>query len=291
MSMLSSGLPRPVTTPVCQEAIMGRLDGQVALVTGASRGLGAAIAETFAAEGAHVAAVARTLNPEQGRAGSLAETVDRISSAGGTATPFAADLSNPDLCDQVVDDVRAQAGAPSILVNSAAVTFLRPLADFPLRRVQVMLNLHLLAPLRLVQLVTPGMRRAGSGWILGLTSVAGKLAEGPPYGDFDANTGFGMYGTVKAALDRMTTSLAAELHDAGIAVNAAAPLLPVRTEGAAALDLAKEQSEDISLICRTALELCSGDPARLTGRIAYTTPFLAALERGEIAGAHEEARL
>jgi NAD(P)-dependent dehydrogenase (short-subunit alcohol dehydrogenase family) len=266
---------------------MGRLSGQIALVTGASRGLGAAIAETFAAQGAHVAAVARRLNPDsRGSGGSLTETLGRIHAAGGAGTPFTADLSNTDECDRLVAEVVERVGPPTILVNSAAVTFLRPLRDFPLRRAQVMLNLHLLTPLRLAQLVVPGMRERGTGWILSLTSVAANPAQGPPYGDFDVAAGFGVYGSVKAALDRMTTSLAAELHADNIAANAAAPLLPVRTPGAAALNLAQSGTEDISLICRTALELCSGDPARLTGRIAHTTPFLAALDRGEVDGAY-----
>jgi citronellol/citronellal dehydrogenase len=269
---------------------MGRLDQRVALVTGASRGLGAAIAVSFAAEGAHVATVARTM--ERGSAaaaGSLSETIEQIHAVGGAGTPFTADLSDPQQCDRLVAEVTERVGAPSILVNCAAVTFLRPLADFPLRRVQVMLNLHLLTPLRLAQLVAPGMRDAGAGWILNLTSVAAMLPAGPPYGDFDVKAGFGVYGSVKAALDRMTASLAAELHGGNIAVNAAAPLLPVRTAGAAALDLANDETEDISLICRTALELCSGDPARLTGRVAYSTPFLEALDRGEVEGAYPTA--
>ena len=268
---------------------MGRLSGQVALVTGASRGLGAAIAATFAAEGAHVATVARTLEPDATAVGSLTETVAQIVAAGGLATPFTANLSETEQCDRLVGDVAERVGPPSILVNCAAVTFLRPLMDLPLRRVQVMLNLHLLTPLRLAQLVAPAMRDRGSGWILNLTSVAAQLPVGPPYGDFDVNAGFGVYGSVKAALDRLTASLAAELRGWNIAVNAAAPLLPVRTPGATALDLARSDTEDISLVCRTALELCSGDPKRLTGRVAYTTPFLEAVDRGEVDGAHPSA--
>jgi NAD(P)-dependent dehydrogenase (short-subunit alcohol dehydrogenase family) len=88
-----------------------------------------------------------------------------------------------------------------------------------------------------------------------------------------------MYGTVKAALDRLTISLAAELYESGIAVNAAAPSKPVATPGAGTLDLAKTDTEDISLISETALILCSGDPSTLTGRIAYTQPFLEELGR------------
>jgi citronellol/citronellal dehydrogenase len=264
---------------------VGRLSGQIALVTGASRGLGAAIAATLAEHGAQLAVVARTREPAGTHAGSLAETVDTIKAAGGEAAAFTADLSDPGNCDDLYERVAAGVGAPTILVNSAAVTFLRPLADFPLRRVQVMLNLHLLTPLRLAQLVAPGMRERGAGWILNLTSVAALQPEGPPFSDFDSSAGFAVYGTVKSALDRLTGSLAAELHADNIAVNAAAPLLPVRTPGAAALDLATEDTEEIDLICRTALELCSGDPAVLTGRIAHTTPFLAALDAGKIAGA------
>jgi citronellol/citronellal dehydrogenase len=265
---------------------VGRLNGQIALVTGASRGLGAAIAMTLAEHGATVAAVARTLEPTENQTGSLTETVRNITAASGSARPFTADLSQPDNCDELYERVANEVGAPTILVNSAAVTFLRPLADFPLRRVQVMLNMHLLTPLRLAQLVAPGMRGAGAGWILNITSVAAGQPQGPPFSDFDTSDGFAIYGTVKSALDRLTGSLAAELHAANIAVNAAAPLLPVRTPGAAALDLAQTGTEEIDLICRTALELCSGDPAALTGRIAYTTPFLTDLDVGKIAGAN-----
>ena len=269
---------------------MGRLDGRVALVTGASRGLGRAIAGTLAAEGAHVAVVARTLEAREGVSGSLAETAAEIEAAGGRATPFAADLSDPANCDRLVADVREGAGDPSVLVNNAAVTFLRPLEDFPIRRVQVMLNLHLLTPLRLAQLVAPGMRAGGGGWIVNLTSVAAVRPDGPPYDAFARTAGFGVYGTVKAGLERLTASLAAEFAGAGIAVNAAAPLNPVATPGARTLDLAETDTEDVSLICRTVLELCSGDRTRLTGRIEHTTPFLERLDAGEVPGAYQNAR-
>ena len=79
---------------------------------------------------------------------------------------------------------------------------------------------------------------------------------------------------LKAALNRLTKSLAAELYDDGIAVNAASPTNPVATPGAGLLDLAKIDTEDIELITQTAFVLCTGDPKTLTGRIAHTQPFL-----------------
>ena len=154
------------------------------------------------------------------------------------------------------------------------MTFLRPLDEFPERRARLMIEMHVLAPMHLTQLAIPAMRERGRGWILNITSVGGDLPEGPPFSEFDRTAGFGVYGTVKAALNRLTKSLAAELYDDGIAVNAAAPSNPVATEGAGALDLAKTDTEDIELITQTALTLVTADPKTMTGRIAHTQPFL-----------------
>lgn len=249
-------------------------EGKVALVTGSSRGLGKAIAQRLAAEGATVALTARTAEPDPKYQGSLRETRDEIEAAGGTAVAVAADLSDSAERERLFAEVVEQVGAPDILVNNAAVTFLRPLDSFPERRVRLMMEMHVVAPLHLVQLAVPAMRERGRGWVLNLTSVGGDLPPGPPFEEFDRSAGFGIYGTVKAALNRLTKSLAAELFDDGIAVNAAAPSNPVATPGAGSLDLAKTDTEDISLITETAFRLCTGDPKTLTGRIAHTQPFL-----------------
>jgi NAD(P)-dependent dehydrogenase (short-subunit alcohol dehydrogenase family) len=257
----------------------GACEGRVALVTGASRGLGKAIAQELAAEGAAVALTARTLEPDPKYVGSLRETRTEIEAAGGTAIAIKADLSQADERERLFGDVVAQLGPPDILVNNAAVTFLRPLDEFPDKRVRLMFEMHVFGPLHLTQLALPAMRERGQGWILNLTSVAGILPEGPPFSDFDTTAGFGIYGACKAALQRLTGSLAAELSADGIAVNAAAPLLPVATPGAGTLDLAKEDTEDISLIVETALILCTADPKTMTGRVVYTQPFLRELGR------------
>lgn len=253
---------------------MGGCEGRVALVTGSSRGLGKAIAQRLAAEGAAVALTARTLEPDEKYEGSLTQTRHEIEAAGGRAVAVQADLSSHDDRERLFAEVVAEVGAPDILVNNAAVTFLRPLDGFPEKRVKLMLEMHVVAPLHLSQLAIPAMRERGRGWILNLTSVGGDLPAGPPFDEFDTSAGFGVYGTAKAALNRLTKSLAAELHADRIAVNAAAPSDPVATPGAGTLDLAKVNTEDISLIVETALRLCTGDPATLTGLIAHTQPFL-----------------
>lgn len=257
----------------------GRCEGKVALVTGASRGLGKAVAARLAAEGATVALTARTLDPTDGYVGSLRETLDEITAAGGTAIAVQCDLSDPADRARMFAEVVDRIGAPDILVNNAAVTFLRPLDEFPEKRARLMFEMHVFAPLDLMQRSIPAMRARGRGWILNMTSVAGYHPDGPPFSDFDTAAGFGMYGTVKAALGRLTGSFAAELYTDGIAVNATAPTKPVATEGAATLDLAKEDTEPIDYVVECALVLLTGDPKTTTGRIAETQPFLRELSR------------
>jgi citronellol/citronellal dehydrogenase len=248
--------------------------GKVALVTGASRGLGKAIACRLAEAGATVAITARTLDPDPKYAGSLRETRDEIGTAGGAAFAIASDLSSSEDRVRMFGEVTERVGAPDILVNNAAVTFLRPLDEFPERRARLMTEMHVIAPLHLTQLAIPAMRDRKQGWIFNMTSVAGDLPAGPPFSDFDVSAGFGIYGTVKAALNRLTVSFAAELYADGIAVNAAAPTNPVATPGAGTLDLAKTDTEDISLITQTAFVMCTSDPATMTGRVVQTQPFL-----------------
>jgi citronellol/citronellal dehydrogenase len=252
----------------------GVCDGKVALVTGASRGLGKAIAQRLAAEGATVGITARTMDTDPKYHGSLRQTREEITAAGGSAVAIQADLSKSEERERMFAQLVENAGPPDILVNNAAVTFLRPLDEFPERRARLMIEMHVLAPMHLTQLAIPAMRERGRGWVLNVTSVGGDLPEGPPFSEFDRTAGFGVYGTVKAALNRLTKSFAAELYNDGIAVNAAAPSNPVATEGAGVLDLAKTDTEDIELITQTALTLVTGDPASMTGRIAHTQPFL-----------------
>jgi citronellol/citronellal dehydrogenase len=254
-------------------------DGKVALVTGTSRGLGKAIAQRLAREGATVALTARTAEPDPKYQGSLRQTLQEITDAGGSAIAVAADLSTSQERERLFAEVVERVGAPDILVNNAAVTFLRLLDEFPERRVRLMMEMHVMAPLHLTQLAIPAMRERGRGWVLNVTSVGGDLPVGPPFSEFDRSAGFGVYGTVKAALNRMTKSLAAELYEDGIAVNAAAPSNPVATPGAGTLDLAKTDTEDISLITETAYVLCTGDPKTMTGRIAHTQRFLREIGR------------
>ena len=256
---------------------MGTMDGRVALVTGASRGIGNAIARRFAAAGATVAVTARTIEPGDSRfEGSITETVDEISRAGGTAVAVAADLSRQEDRRRLVEEVTAALGPVDILVNNAAVTFFEPVAAFSERHYDLMFEVQVKAAFELAQLTLPAMLERGSGWILNISSGAARHPVGPP---FREGAGRGtVYGMCKAALERFTTGLAAETSAGGVAVNVLSPAGIVATPGVVHHKLippgAEDQAEPVEVIAEAAHALCTGSPTALTGRIAYSAPLL-----------------
>ena len=237
-------------------------EGRVALVTGASRGIGAAIAERLApSRGQGGGGRPARWSRSRSTTARVSETVERIRAAGGTAVPVQADISKHDDRMRMVAETVDRLGPIDILVNNAAVTFYIPFAEFPEKRYNLMFEVQVRAPFELAQLVVPAMRERGAGWILNITSRAGVHPQGPPFTGV-YKRGFTVYGMVKAALDRFTTGLAAEVYDDGIAVNSLAPWDNVITPGASAHDLVEGfPTEDISWMAEAALALCSCDPS------------------------------
>jgi citronellol/citronellal dehydrogenase len=262
------------------------LAGRVAVVTGASRGIGEYVARRFAAEGAAVAVVARTQEQADERLpGTIHQTVATIRGAGGTAVAIQADLSKPADRARIIDEAERELGPVDILVNNAAVTFFLPVADFPGRRYDLMFEVQVKAPFELSQRVLPGMRERGQGWILNISSIAAVHPAIPPVPGEDI--GGTVYGMCKAALERLTTGMAAELYADGIAVNALSPTRGVPTPGVLFHNLipdvdaalASGAAESPEMFAEASLALCSGDPAVLTGRVAYSRELVAELGR------------
>ncbi len=187
-----------------------RFEGRRALVTGASRGIGAGIARRLAAEGAAVALVARTAEPGGPLAGSLAETAALAAATGSTAVGVVADLSDPsDRARVVPEAVDALGGPIDVLVNNAAAAIYGPLGELALKRRRLMFEVNVHAPVDLAQGVVPAMAEAGEGWIVNVSSRTSRPWPGPPFELGVTGTTTGAYGASKAALDRMTNALAA----------------------------------------------------------------------------------
>jgi citronellol/citronellal dehydrogenase len=255
---------------------MGKLDGRVALVTGASRGIGAAIARRFGAEGAKVAITARTLEQHDHLQGTLLETARSIESLGGQATPIPADLGDPSGLEAIVEQAERALGPIDILVNNAAAAFYLPFLKMSEKRFQVANEINFHAPWRLAQLVVPGMQARGRGWILNVSSATSILPEKSTFKEFDALSI--LYGSTKAALERFTAGLAAALDADGIPVNSLAPVAAVPTEGTEALGVVPDEfletAESREAMAEAALALCTTTDPALTGRITYCTPLL-----------------
>jgi len=252
----------------------GTLKGRTAIVTGASRGIGEAIAARLAMEGAHVVASARTADDGESRLpGTLTETVARIKKAGGEARFIKADLAQSSERERLVEETVAAYGPVDILVNNAAITYFIPVEDFPEKRFKLMFEVQVYAPFHLSQLVLPSMKERRQGWIVNISSGA---AFHPKSGQ-GAGRGGTVYGMCKAALERFTTGLASEVYADNIAVNVVSPGL-VATPGVAVHGLINEQTKDrvqpIEYIAEAVYRLASGDPKTLTGRIDHAAPFL-----------------
>src|SRR4030042_3192411 len=114
---------------------MGKLDGKVAIVTGASRGIGKAVSTLFAAEGAKVVCAARTLGEgEHKLGGSINETVSEIRKSGGEALGVQTDVSSESSCQNLVNVARKEFGPVEVLVNNAALNYYIPIKDYPVQR-------------------------------------------------------------------------------------------------------------------------------------------------------------
>ncbi|HET6810421.1 MAG TPA: SDR family oxidoreductase [Acidimicrobiales bacterium] len=250
-------------------------EGRVALVTGASQGgTGTAIAIRLAAEGARVAITARTVE-------GLEETRGRIEAIGGRCLVLPADLSEPGGGRaELVPRTEDAFGPVDILVNNAAANGYRPFEETTDRGLERCLQVNLWAPWELMKAVLPGMRARGRGWIVNLTSFSAELPPGPPFPTNKPATGGFQYGASKAALNRLTVSAASECWGQGIAVNALSPQAAIATPSLVAAGWIDEAMfEPLDTMAEAALALCTGDPAVLTGRIAYSLQLLSELNR------------
>jgi 3-oxoacyl-[acyl-carrier protein] reductase len=238
---------------------VGKLTGKVAVVTGASKGIGAGIAEELAREGASVVV-------NYSSSGAQADAVvAKIKAAGGAAKAVRADVSKPAEAKAVVNAAVSEFGHVDILVNNAGVYEFLPLAEVTEKHFDRMFGLNVRGLVFTTQAAAQAFGDHG-GSVINIGSVASKLAP----------VGGSVYSATKGAVDVITKSLAAELGPRNIRVNAVLPG-PVETEGAK--DLPAFEAILASTLPRTPLGRV-GQP----GDIATVVSFLASADAGWITG-------
>jgi 3-oxoacyl-[acyl-carrier protein] reductase len=257
-----------------------KLIGRTALVTGSSRGIGRAIAQRLAAEGATVAVTARayTLSPST-RAGvstalpgTIEETVALIEGTGGTAFGLAADLEDAEQRAGLVEQVVDRTGRIDIVINNAGFADYGLVEDLSLDTFDRTIEHYVRTPFVLTQAAVPHMRTQGAGWIVNVGSVTG-LAPVRPYREYNKTSGDVVYASCKAALHRFTQGVAAELVDANIAVNCVGPSTAIRTPGASSLIPETFPTEPVEYLAETVLAMCHLPAAERTGLVAFSLHY------------------
>jgi len=248
-----------------------RCEGRVALVTGASRGIGRAIATRLAAEGASVVVSASRLGAHGDFVGSLEETAAAIEASGGQAAAVATDLSDPEARSDLIARASEPFGPVDILVNNAAAANMKLPSQATSAERSFMYEVNVNAPVDLAQQALPSMRERGEGWILNISSQSAHQPAVPYRDSQIAALIIGPYGATKAALNRYTEALAHEVAEQGVFVNALAPVAIVMTQGADYVrDIGRKNPdwvEPVEMMVEAALELCTG---RHVGQVVYS---------------------
>jgi len=266
------------------------LEGKVAIVTGASRGVGKAMALGLAKEGAIVVVAARTEVERPPMPGSIEVTAREIRQAGGQAHAVRCDVTDEAEVKDMVSGVRDLFGRVDVLVNNSGIAFPAHAWEMPLKRWELVLKVNLTGAFLCAQAVLPGMMERRTGSIINISSIQATQRG-------SVNTGIA-YGVSKAALERFTVGLAEEVRPFNVAVNCLKPRGAVSTEGMTYLHAAADRShwDTPDMMVRACVFLASQGDGGVTGLVAtdeeicerYLGEDKAAKEEGKRPGSYPE---
>lgn len=250
-----------------------KLEGKVAIVGGASRGIGKDVALALAAEGVKVAVVARSeIEPDPRLPGTIHQTVSEIEAGGGQAIAIKADISSEEQVEEMVKRTLDAFGRVDVLFNNAAVLVPRGILDLPTKHIDLHNKVNIKGPILCVRAVLPTMIQQQQGWVINVSSRAAVFPGPGPYKDVAPSRAF-MYAATKAALERLTQALAVEYQEQGISFNVLSPVGRIRTPGNV-FGMTKpgetpEPFEIAEAMGKGAVYICSQDPHTFTGHILF----------------------
>ncbi len=254
--------------------MVGQLEGRVAIVTGASRGLGRDIAFALGRAGAAVVVAARTEAAGESRIpGTLEEAVTRIEQSGARALAVRCDVTNQADISRTVQETIAAFGRIDILVNNAGILTPGSVVEMQPRHWDLAFRVNVHGPFLFCREVISHLARAGGGHIINISS---RGAIGPGPGPYDGpRAGGTAYGATKAALERLSQGLAVEVCHQRIAVNALSPHRSIWSEGGhhfrriAGEPAYRGWRMSGEIIGDAAVVICAQEPGAFTGHILY----------------------
>ena len=250
------------------------LEGKVAIIGGASRGIGKDIAVAMAAAGARIAVVGRSeQEPDPRLPGTIHATAAEINDAGGEAVAIKADVSDEEQIEAMVAQTLDAFGRIDILVNNAAVLVPRNIFELPTRHIDLHNKVNIKGPILCVRSVLPTMQKQKQGWIINISSRAGVFPGPGPYPEDAQPSRAFMYAATKAAVERLTQHWAMEFQKDGISFNCLSPTGRIRTPGNV-FGMTKpgetpEPFEVAEAMGKAAVYICEQAPGTFTGNLLF----------------------
>jgi NAD(P)-dependent dehydrogenase (short-subunit alcohol dehydrogenase family) len=248
--------------------VTGSLEGKVAIVAGASRGIGRAVALALADAGAAVAVAARS--EQEGRLpGTIHDVAGRIIASGGRALAVPCDVTSEESVQQAVAATVAEFGGIDVLVANAGVMWLGPVESTPLKRWQLCLDVNLTGVFLVTRAVIPHVKARGGGSLIAVTTSGVTMLD----------RGANAYWVSKAAVERLYLGLATDLAPDNVAVNCLAPSRVVLTEGwqtgGGGREIPPEMVEPPEAMGAAAVLLAAQDATGITGTVQRSETLLA----------------
>ena len=253
------------------------LEGKVAIITGASRGIGRDVAVALAEAGANVVVAARSETVTDPRLpGTIYTVAKEVEARGARALPVKLDVTKDEDITAMVERTMETFGRIDILVNNAAILVPGTIRSVQPRHIDLIYRVDLRGQLMCIRAAVDPMARSGGGHIINVSSRAGVFPGPGPYSEEQTRrTGGAFYAMVKAGLERYSQALAMELQPDGIAVNVLSPIGRIATPGNKFAqnnrenpDLEFEEAVDMGKATRW---LCEQDPRQYTGHILFDT--------------------
>ena len=250
------------------------LDGKVAIIAGASRGIGADMAKYLARAGAKVAVAARTeVESDRRLPGTIHSVVQAITDEGGTALPVVMNMRDPDSIEAAVQRVVDEWGRIDILINNAAIFVPGDLYTVQPRHINLALEVNLRGYILAMKAVLPHMKAGGGGHIINISSP-GAIPPGPgPYSDNRAPGGDIFYGPVKSAIEHFSQAQGRSLQPDNISVNVLSPSGRIKTPGNVFFENTEDnpinEFESADDMGKAAVWICEQPADQLNGALIY----------------------